>query len=151
MAESKGRELDVLLAEDNEADANLTVAALLDATVPNRIHQVWDGEEALAFVRRTGPYTNAPRPDLVLLDLNLPRIDGFKVLAKMKADPDLRKIPVVVITGSENEKDLDRAYELQAAAYIVKPSDLDQYFAAIRSLKHLWNHVLFPPKTLIEN
>src|SRR5438552_3679654 len=97
------RRLEILVAEDNEFDVNLTVVALRDAQVPNRVHCVPDGEAALAFLKRTGEYSHAPRPDLILLDLNLPKIDGFQVLEEIKADPGLKNIPVVVVSGNHGD------------------------------------------------
>jgi len=139
------RSLDLLLVEDNDADTHLTVTALRDALVPTRIHLVKDGEDAIAFLKQTGAHTEAPTPDLVLLDLNLSGLDGFQVLAEMKADPSLKKIPVIVISGSDRTEDRARAYELQAAGYLAKPAELDKYFAAIRSLKEHWFHTLSVP------
>jgi CheY-like chemotaxis protein len=135
--------LHILLVEDNEADIELTTAALREALVHSQVHLVDNGEAAIAFLKRTGDHNQAPRPDLVLLDLNLPKVDGFQVLAEMKADPTLTNIPVVVTSGSHRAADQLRAYDLQVAAYIVKPTDLDQYFAAIRAIKELW--FLAPP------
>lgn len=141
------RHLDLLLVEDNDADSYLTVTALRDALVPNRIHVVKDGEDALSFLKHTGAHAADPSPDLVLLDLNLPGIDGFQVLAEIKSDPALKRIPVIVISGSDRSEDRLRAYELQAAGYLAKPAELDRYFAAIRSLKDYWFHTLsVPPK-----
>jgi len=121
--------------------------AVRDATSPNRVHVVGDGEEALAFLKRESSRVNAPRPDLVLLDLNLPKVDGYQVLEAMKADPVLRRIPVVVISGSRSEIDIARAYDQQVSAYLVKPPGVDGYFAAIRSLKELWFHAAaLPPQ-----
>src|SRR5436190_17065679 len=141
------RPLDLLLVEDNDADTHLTVTALRDALVPTRIHLVKDGESAIAFLRHTGAHTEAPSPDLVLLDLNLSGVDGFAVLAEMKADPSLKRIPVIVISGSDRTEDRTRAYELQAAGYLAKPAELDKYFTAIRSLKDHWFHTLSVPQT----
>jgi CheY-like chemotaxis protein len=138
------RQLDILLAEDNDFDVHLTVAAFRDARVPNRVHCVPDGEAVMAFLRRTGEHSNAPRPDLIVLDLNLPKIDGFQVLEAIKADPDLKNIPVVVVSGNDGEGVIKRAYELQASAFVVKPQEVDEYFAAIRSLKQLWFHAASP-------
>jgi CheY-like chemotaxis protein len=133
-------QLEILLAEDNEFDVHLTEAALRDATVPNRVNCVSDGEAAIAFLKRLGEHSQAPRPDLILLDLNLPKMDGFQVLEAIKGDPELRNIPVVVVSGSDREADISRAYGLQASAFVVKPLEVDEYFAAIRSLKQLWFH-----------
>jgi chemotaxis family two-component system response regulator Rcp1 len=132
--------LEILLAEDNEFDIHITEAALRDATMPNRVSSVADGEAALAFLKRAGDYSQAPRPDLILLDLNLPKMNGFQVLEAIKADPELRNIPVVVVSGSDRSADIARAYGLQVSAFIVKPFEIDEYFAAIRSLKQLWFH-----------
>ena len=138
------RHLDILLIEDNDADINLTIAALRDATVQSHIHVVKDGQEAIAFLKRTGDYTEAPRPDLVLLDLSLPKVNGFEVLEEMKAEPKLRTVPVIVMSGSDREEDQARAYRLHIAAYVVKSPDKDKYFAAIRSVKELWFHSVAP-------
>jgi CheY-like chemotaxis protein len=140
--------LNILLVEDNSADVDLTLVAFRDALVHSRISVVTDGEEAIAFLKRTGSYTEAPSPDLVLLDLNLPKVNGLEVLEAMKADPLLKSVPVIVMSGSDREEDQARAYRLQAAAYLVKPPDKDKYFAAIRSVKELWFHSVTPaPKT----
>ena len=143
-----GRFLNVLLVEDNSADVDLTLVAFRDAVVHSHISVVTDGEEAIAFLKRTGNYTDAPSPDLVLLDLNLPKVNGFEVLEEMKADPHLKTVPVIVMSGSDRAEDQTRAYRLQAAAYLVKPPDKDLYFAAVRSVKELWFHSVTPaPKT----
>jgi CheY-like chemotaxis protein len=142
-----GRVVELLLVEDNPGDVELTREALEEARVRNRLSVVDDGVQALAFLRRTGRYADAPRPDLVLLDLNLPRKDGREVLAEIKADPELRRIPVVVLTTSEAERDVLAAYELHANAYIVKPVDLDQFLAVVRSVEGFWLTVVkFPPE-----
>jgi two-component system, chemotaxis family, response regulator Rcp1 len=138
------RSLEILLAEDNEFDVHLTEAAFRDAIVPNRVNWVSDGEAAISFLKRAGEHSHAPRPDLILLDLNLPKMDGFQVLEAIKADPQLKNIPVIVVSGSNREADIARAYELQASAYVVKPLEVDEYFAAIRSLKQLWFHAASP-------
>ena len=139
--------IEILLVDDNPGDIGLTRAALRDARILNEVHIVHDGEEALKFLKRRDEYANVPRPDLVFLDLKMPKVDGYQVLAKMKADPELRRIPVVVMSSSSAEKDLARAYDAQISAYLVKPSNLDDYFNAIRSVKELWFHVIaLPPK-----
>jgi CheY-like chemotaxis protein len=132
--------LDILLAEDNEFDVHLTEAAFRDARVPNRVHRVPDGEAAIAFLKRTGEHGYAPRPDLILLDLNMPKMSGLEVLEAIKADPQLKNIPVVIVSGNSSEAEIRRAYELQASSFVVKPLEVDEYFAAIRSLKELWFH-----------
>jgi chemotaxis family two-component system response regulator Rcp1 len=140
-----GRPVELLLVEDNPGDVELTREALEEARVRNRLSVVGDGVEALAFLRREGPYAGAPRPDLVMLDLNLPRKDGREVLAEIKQDPELRRIPVVVLTTSEAEKDVLGAYELHANAYIVKPVDLDQFLGVVRSVEGFWLAVVRLP------
>src|SRR5579883_2322611 len=141
------RPVEILLIEDNEADAYLTLTAMRDVRVKIHTHVVRDGEAALQFLRREGEHAGAPRPDMVLLDLNLPKKVGHSVLAAMKSDRDLRSIAVVVISGSNSENDLRRAYDGQVAGYIVKPANPDDYFRAIRSLKELWCKVLeLPPR-----
>ena len=138
------RQLEVLLAEDNEFDAHVTVAAFRDARVPSRLHCVPDGEAVIAFLRRAGEHEQAPRPDLIVLDLNLPKLSGLEVLAEIKADPSLKNIPVVMVSGSIHDGDIRRAYELQVSAFLMKPLEMDEYFAAIRSLKELWFHAASP-------
>ena len=138
------RQLEVLIAEDNEFDTHLTVAAFRDARIPNRMHCVADGEAAIAFLNRTGEHSRAPRPDLIVLDLNLPKLDGLQVLEAIKTDPELKSIPVVMVSGSIHDGDIKRAYELQASAFVMKPLEVDEYFAAIRSLKELWFHAAAP-------
>ena len=132
------RPVKVLIVEDNEADVNLTLAALWEAGVSNEMQVVQNGEEASAYLRRAGRFPGFPLPDLVLLDLNLPNKGGFEILEEMKADPYLKSIPVVVISGSDQERDIAQAYNLQAAAYLVKPLNVDDYFSAIRAIKELW-------------
>jgi two-component system, chemotaxis family, response regulator Rcp1 len=141
------RPIGILLVEDNPADVHLTLTALRDARSSSEVHVVVDGEEALAFLKREGDHVHAPRPDLVFLDLNLPKVDGYEVLKAMKVDPVLRRIPVVAISGSKSEIDIARAYDEQISAYLIKPPDVSEYFAAIRSLKELWFHAAaLPPK-----
>lgn len=132
------RPVTVLIIEDNEADVNLTLAALWEAGVSNDIQVAQNGEEASAYLRRAGRVPGCPLPDLVLLDLNLPNKGGFEILAEMKADDYLKSIPVVVISGSDQDRDIAKAYNLQAAAYLVKPLNVDDYFSAIRAIKELW-------------
>ena len=141
------RPIEILLIEDNPADAHLTVSALRDAKILNHIHLVGDGEEALGFLRQEGKYSDAPRPHLVFLDLNIPKIDGHAILNAMKADNALRRIPVVVISSSNSREDVDKAYDEQVSFYLVKPLDVDQYFTAIRSMKELWFHVVALPSS----
>ncbi len=141
------RAIDILLVEDSPGDARLTREALKEARILNALHVVQDGFEALAFLRRQGPYGDSPRPDLILLDLNLPKKDGREVLAEIKRDEDLKRIPVVVLTTSRAEEDVLRSYELHANAYVTKPVDLTQFLSVVRSLEEFWLAVVtLPPK-----
>lgn len=133
-----GQPIEILLVEDNPGDVRLTVEALRDSKVHNNLHVAKDGVEAMAFLNREGQYATAVRPDLILLDLNLPRKDGRQVLAEVKADPVLRTIPVVVLTTSTAEQDILRSYELQANCYISKPVDLEQFITIVRSIEDFW-------------
>ena len=138
--------IDILLVEDNPADARLTSEAFHEAKVRNHIHVVADGVEALAYLRREGPHKEAVRPDLILLDLNLPKLDGREVLADIKEDPDLRRIPVVILTTSEAEQDIVKSYDLHANAFVTKPVDLEQFISVVRSIDNFWLTVVtFPP------
>ncbi len=131
----------VLLVEDDPAAAKLTSEALRDALVIQEIYIVQDGEAALEFLNREGAYSEAPRPDLILLDLNLPKIDGKTLLGRIKADSALTDIPVVVLSVSDNPQDIKDAYQLHAACFITKPSELEDYFSSVRLLKELWFRV----------
>ena len=133
-----GRAIEILLVEDNLGDARLTQEALREARVSNHMSLVRDGVEALAFLRREGGYASAPRPDLILLDLNLPRKDGREVLSEIKSDERLRRIPVVVLTVSQADEDILRAYNLSANCYITKPVDLEQFIKVVRSIENFW-------------
>ena len=130
--------IEILLVEDNPGDVRLTVEALREGRVANQLHVVEDGVEAMLFLRRAGRYADVPRPDLILLDLNLPRKDGREVLAELKQDADLRRIPVVVLTSSAAEQDIMQAYNLYANCYITKPVDLEQFLKIIRSIEDFW-------------
>jgi two-component system, chemotaxis family, response regulator Rcp1 len=134
----RSRPVEILLVEDEPGDVRLTVEALRTARVRNRIHTVEDGVEALDFLRRRPPYAAAPRPDLILLDLNLPRKDGRAVLAEIKADPALRTIPVVVLTTSRARDDVQRSYELHANCFISKPMDFNEFSAVVKSIEDFW-------------
>ena len=138
---SAGRPIEILLVEDNPGDVRLTLEALRDSKVRNNLHVARDGVEALEFLRRT----DAVRPDLILLDLNLPRKDGREVLAEIKADPLLKTIPVVVLTTSRAEQDVLRSYELQANCYITKPVDLDQFITVVKSIEDFWLTIVTLP------
>ncbi len=137
--------IDILLVEDSPADVRLTREALKEAKVVNALHVVKDGVAALAFLRREGKYADSPRPNLILLDLNLPKKDGREVLAEIKEDQDLKRIPVVVLTTSRAEEDIVRTYNLHANAYVTKPVDLTQFLQVIRSLEEFWLAVVTLP------
>jgi len=132
------RSVEILLVEDNPGDVRLTQEALKDNKMHNNLHVVEDGVEALAFLRKEGQYSGSPRPDLILLDLNLPRKDGREVLAEIKADARLRRIPVVVLTTSKAEEDILRAYDLSANCYITKPVDFEQFIRVVKSIEDFW-------------
>jgi chemotaxis family two-component system response regulator Rcp1 len=132
------RPIEILLVEDSPGDVRLTREALLDAKVHNNLSVVSDGVEALAFLRREGTYAEVSQPDLILLDLNLPKKDGREVLAEIKRDPVLKRIPVVVLTTSEAEQDILESYELHANCYVTKPVDLDQFIRVVRSIEDFW-------------
>jgi chemotaxis family two-component system response regulator Rcp1 len=138
MAPPASGPIDILLVEDNPGDIRLTKEALSDANVLHRLTVATDGLEALAVLRRQGRFANAPRPDIILLDLNLPRKDGRAVLAEIKKDPDLRRIPVVVLTTSKAEEDVLHSYDLHANCYIPKPLDLEQFIAVVKSIEDFW-------------
>ena len=141
-----GRPVEILLVEDNPGDVRLTQEAMKDAKFLNEVRAVTDGEEAMAFLRHEGSYLHAPRPDLVLLDLNLPKKDGREVLAEMKADAGLRRIPVVILTSSSAEQDILRTYDLHANCYVTKPVDLDQFVKVIKTIEEFWLAVVkLPP------
>lgn len=139
--------VDILLVEDNPGDVRLTREALRDTKLSNHLHVVSDGVEAMAFLRREGAHADAARPDLILLDLNLPRKDGREVLAEVKGDPQLRRIPVVIMTSSEAERDIVMTYDLNANAYVNKPLDLDQFVRVVHSIEEFWLSIVkLPPK-----
>lgn len=139
------RPIEVLVVDDNAADSHLTTTALRDARIANDVHVVEDGEQAMAFLHHQDCYCAAPRPDLILLDLNLPKKDGFAVLAEIKNDPAFKTIPVIVVSGSDRPEDIARSYDLGVAAYLIKPLNVDDYFAAIRAVKELWFNMVAPP------
>jgi len=144
-----GREeaIDILLVEDNPPDVDLTMEALQSGKLSNRIYVAGDGIEALAFLRREGEHANAPRPHLILLDLNMPRMDGRETLAEIKKDPALRSIPVVVLTTSKSEEDIARSYALQCNCYISKPVDLPRFIEVVRAIEDFWLCVVqLPPR-----
>ena len=140
-----GRPIEILLVEDNPGDVRLTVEGLKESKVRNNLHVARDGVEAMEFLRRTGPYSDAMRPDLILLDLNLPRMDGREVLLEIKSDAKLKTIPVVVLTTSRSEQDVLRSYELQANCYITKPVDLEQFITVVKSIEDFWFTIVTLP------
>lgn len=136
--EAGPRLIDILLVEDNAADVRLTEEVLTESKVHNNLMVANDGEEALQCLRQQGKFKNSPRPDLVLLDLNLPRKDGREVLAEIKADRDLKRIPVVILTTSKAEEDVLKTYNLHANCYITKPVDLEQFVMVVRYIEDFW-------------
>ncbi|MFZ2446053.1 MAG: response regulator [Syntrophobacteraceae bacterium] len=141
-----GKPIEILLVEDNPGDVRLTIEGLKEGKVNNNLRVVEDGVEAMAFLRREGKYADAVRPDLILLDLNLPKKDGREVLMEIKADKDLRVIPVVVLTTSEAEQDILKAYSLHANCYITKPVDLEQFISVVTSIDNFWFTIVkLPP------
>ena len=142
---SDGDTLEILLAEDNPGDVRLVQEALRESHIKNQLHVVADGDQALSFLRRQGQYTQAVRPNLILLDLNLPKKDGGEVLIEIKADANLSYIPVVVLTTSNAEEDVRRTYGLHANCYITKPLDFEQFLRMMRSIEDFWFNVVRLP------
>ncbi len=132
------RPVQILIVEDNPADARLVREVMRDSKVLNEIHWVADGVEALAFLRGQGKYASAPRPNLIFLDLNMPRKDGREVLREVKADDSLKRIPIVVMTSSQAEEDVARAYDQHANCYVRKPIDFDQFHSVVKTLENFW-------------
>ena len=148
MTDTEGRPIEILLIEDSPSDTELTVEALREAKMRNHLSIVEDGVQAIEFLRRKGKFAQSPRPDLILLDLNLPRKDGREVLAEIKADDDLKTIPTVVLTTSRAEQDVLQSYKLNANCYITKPVDFEQFLEVIRSIESFWLYVVtLPPGT----
>ena len=141
-----GRPVQILLVEDNPGDVGLTLEALKEATLPNKLTVVKNGADALSLLHRQGQYAGAARPDLILLDLNLPKKDGRKVLAEIKGDDSLKRIPVVILTTSEDEQDVLESYNLHANCYIVKPLDLDRFITVVKSIEDFWLRIVVLPK-----
>jgi CheY-like chemotaxis protein len=138
--------VNVFLVEDNPADVEMTRLSLEETRVAHRLHVAYDGDQALDFLQRRGPYADAPRPDLTLLDLNLPRTDGRAVLAAIKNDESLKEIPVVVLTTSSSDRDISAAYKMHANSYITKPTGLDRWVELFRSINDFWfKTVKLPP------
>ena len=134
--------IEILLVEDNPGDARLTREALRDAKVRNNLHVVPDGVEALAFLHRQGKHAAVPKPDLILLDLNLPKKDGREVLEEIKQNDNFRHIPIVILTTSQAEKDIIESYRLRANAFVTKPVDLEQFLKVVRSIEHFWLEIV---------
>ncbi len=143
-----GRPIEILLVEDSPTDASLTKEALKQGKIRNNVHLVEDGEQAMSFLRRDSPYQDVPRPDLILLDLNLPRKDGREVLAEIRADPRLKSAVVIVLTTSADEKDILRAYGLNANCYITKPVDMDQFMAQVKVIEDFWLTIVKLPSSM---
>lgn len=138
--------IDILLVEDNPGDVRLTIEGLKEGKILNNLSVVSNGVEAMAFLRQEGGYANVPRPELILLDLNLPRKDGREVLGEIKNDDDLKRIPVVILTSSQAEQDIVKSYNLHANCYITKPVELDQFIGVIKSIEQFWLTVVkLPP------
>jgi CheY-like chemotaxis protein len=137
--------MEILLVEDNWDDARLAYEFLKDGQIPHRLTWLWDGAEALEFLHRQGKYARVPHPDLILLDLGLPRVDGREVLTQVKADPDLKFIPVVVMTASQDHEDMLRSEQLQVDGFVSKPVDLEKFLALIKDLQRFWHADLILP------
>jgi two-component system, chemotaxis family, response regulator Rcp1 len=146
----KGIPIHILLVEDNKSDARLAIEALRDSKIKNTIDHVYDGVEALNYLRREGKYSKAQRPDLILLDLNLPRMNGHDVLAEVKQDKNLRRIPIVVLTISSDEADIAKAYDLHGNCYITKPIDLNQFLTVVKSIEDFWLTIVKLPDRITE-
>ena len=138
--------IEILLVEDNLGDARLTAEALRDCKLVNNLHHARDGAEALAFVRREGVFKSRTRPDLILLDLNLPKTTGHEVLADLKNDEDFKTIPIVILTSSEAEIDIVKSYEMYANCYITKPVDLDKFLHVVKQIEAFWFSIVKLPK-----
>jgi CheY-like chemotaxis protein len=143
---NNGKPIDILLVEDNPGDVRLTQEVLKEAKVKNELHVVYDGVEALAFLRHEGKYKDATRPDLILLDLNLPKKTGHEVLSEVKADDNLKRIPIVVLTVSRDEEDVIKSYNLYANCFITKPVDLNQFLNVVKSIEDFWLTIVKLPK-----
>jgi CheY-like chemotaxis protein len=145
MEHKSGKEIEILLVEDSAGDVRLTIEALKEAKVHNKLNVVPDGVEAMDYLNRKNAYKDASYPDLILLDLNLPRKDGREVLAEIKGDPKLKHIPVVVLTTSRSEEDVLKAYDLHANCYITKPVDFRQFMSIVKSIENFWLSVVKLP------
>jgi len=147
MSFNPAQPIEILLVEDNPADVRLTQEIFKEGKISNVINVAWNGEEALAYLRQEGHFQSVTLPDIILLDLNLPRKDGREVLAEIKADPKLKRIPVVILTTSEAETDLVQSYDSHANCYIVKPVDLDQFITVVKAVEGFWLQIVkLPPR-----
>jgi CheY-like chemotaxis protein len=147
MSANGTRPIEILLVEDSPSDTALTIEALKAGKIFNKLYTVEDGVEAMAFLRQEGAYKNAPKPDLIMLDLNLPKMDGRQVLKELKSDPILKTIPIIVLTTSRAEEDILRSYELHANCYITKPVDFKQFINVVKSIENFWLSVItLPPR-----
>jgi two-component system, chemotaxis family, response regulator Rcp1 len=140
-----GKPIDILLVEDNPGDIRLTLEAFKEGKCTNNLHVVKDGEAAMQFLRKQDRYSDAPRPDLILLDLNLPKRDGRSILQEIKTDSDLKRIPVVILTTSKAEEDILRTYNLHANCYITKPVDIEEFITITRSIENFWLSIVKLP------
>ncbi len=148
--ENVGRAAEFLLVEDNPGDVRLTCEALTESKVKNNLSVVGDGLEAMAFLRREGKYAAAPRPDVILLDLNLPKKNGLEVLEEIKADSSLKRIPVVIVTSSEAEQDILKTYDLHVNCYVNKPVDLEQFIKVVQSIETFWLTIVKLPSEIMD-
>jgi len=148
---ASGTPIEILLVEDNPADVRLTIEALKEGKVSNHLSVACDGVEALEFLRKNGKYSDVPRPDLILLDLNMPRKDGREVLEDIKTDPDLKRIPVVIMTTSKAEQDIIKSYNLHANCYVTKPIDLDQFIEVVKAVEDFWLTIVTLPSRMEVN
>jgi two-component system response regulator len=147
---AQSRPAEILLVEDNENDVLLTREGFKRAKLMVNLHHVNDGEECMGFLRKLGRYADAPTPDLILLDLNMPRKDGREVLAEMVSDPELRHLPVVILTTSSDEREILNMYKLRCSSYIVKPVDFDQFLKVVRSVSEYWFTVVVLPSSKLD-
>jgi len=138
--------VEILLVEDNPGDVQLTKEALEDCKLINNLHVAIDGEQAINFLQKEHPYNNVPKPDLILLDLNLPKIDGKEVLAQIKSEDRLKRIPVVVLTTSKAQEDILKVYELHANCYITKPMNVESFFKVVKAIESFWMGIVVLPK-----
>ena len=139
--------IEILLVEDNPGDVGLTEAALEENKMRNQLHVAKDGEEAMHFLFKQDKFSDAPRPDLIILDLNMPKKDGRDVLKEIKTNPDLKKIPVVILTSSKAEEDIIKSYNLHANCYIKKPLDFEQFIKVVQSIEHFWMSIVVLPES----